>query len=96
MKLYLYFGIKVESYGFNYMLSFALLEAADFSRAVKSINYYVTDLFRFVFLEIESCIQKKGNKKREMCVDLRARMNLFKLLQGNSKLNWGIVCLQRL
>lgn len=38
MKLYLYFGIKVESYGFNYMLSFALLEATDFSRAVKSIN----------------------------------------------------------
>lgn len=38
MKLYLYVAIKIESYRFNFMLSFALLEATDFSRAVKSIN----------------------------------------------------------
>lgn len=96
MKLYLYFGIKIESYRFNYILSFALLEVTDFRKAVKSINNYITDLFRFAFLEIGSWVQKKGDKKREMCIDLRARRNHLKLLQGNFKLNWEIVCLQRL
>lgn len=38
MKLHLYFDIKIESYRFNYILSFALLEATDFRRALKSVN----------------------------------------------------------
>lgn len=96
MKLYLYFSMKIESYRFNYMLSFAVLEATDFSRTVKSMIQYIADLFRLVFLEIGSWVQNQGNENKEMYVDLRTRWNNLKLLQGNFELNWETVCLQRL